>query len=333
VAKPTRRFTYTPRDPQVVKQRSNQRGGDFDSIYKEGIKLFKPREGKNTIRILPPSWPNADHYAYDLFINYGIGIDEQAYLSLKAMLNEPDPLDEARKEAEKDGNKKLADSLKPTKRPGFYLVDRLAEDEGVQFWAAPWTVDKAFCGIAIDEDTGAATMVDHPDEGCDIRFYKEGTGMTTKYPAEKMRVLKPSPLSEDENLANEWLGFVQEHPIPDMLNFYDYDHIAAAFEGHTPRDPNEVKPPRGRSNPLPDENETPKPVRPKPRVQASEGEEVDEETGEVTTKRPNGGKATVQKVEAVDDDDNEAAEAKMSVQSIRERLAGRRQRPSTDDED
>ncbi len=248
------------------------------------------------------------------------------------MLNEPDPLDEARKEAEKDGNKRLADSLKPTKRPGFYLVDRLAEDEGVQFWAAPWTVDKAFCGIAIDEDTGAATMVDHPDEGCDIRFYKEGTGMTTKYPAEKMRVLKPSPLSEDENLANEWLGFVQEHPIPDMLNFYDYDHIAAAFEGHTPRDPNEVKPPRGRSNPLPDENEAPKPIRPKPRVQASEDEEVDEETGEVTTRKPNG-KPTVKKVEAADDDDNEAQEAKMSVQSIRDRLAGRRQRPSTGDED
>src|SRR5258706_1691035 len=246
------------------------------------------------------------------------------------MLNVPGPLDEARKEAEKDGNKKLADSLKPSKRVGFYLVDRLAEDAGVQFWAAPWTVDKAFCGIAIDEDTGAATMVDHPDEGCDIRFYKEGTGMTTKYPAEKMRVLKPSPLSEDENLANEWLGFVQEHPIPDMLNFYDYDHIAAAFEGHTPRDPNEVKPPRGRSNPLPDE--TSKSAKPRAQVQVNEDEEVDEDTGEVTTKKPNG-KPTVKKVEATDDDDNEAAEAKMSVQSIRDRLAGRRQRPSTGDED
>ena len=50
MAKLTRRFTYTPRDPEIVKQRSNQRGGDFDSIYKEGIKLFKPREGKNTDR-------------------------------------------------------------------------------------------------------------------------------------------------------------------------------------------------------------------------------------------------------------------------------------------
>jgi len=330
VAKPTKRFQYQQRDPSVVKTRSNQRGGDFDSIYKEGIKLFKPREGKNTIRILPPAWNGADHYGLDIFVNYGIGIDEQAYLSLKAMKNIDDPLDEARKEAEKEGNKKLADSLKPSKRVGFYLIDRMAEDEGVQFWAAPWTVDKAFCGIAIDEESGAATMVDHPDEGYDISFHKEGTGMTTKYPAEKMRIKRTAtPLSEDETQANEWLSFVQENPIPDILNFYDYAHIAAAFEGHTPRDSNEVKPKGGRTNPLPEE--TPKP-KIRTRVQVEDNEEVDDDTGEVTTKKPNG-KPTVKKVEAADDDDNEAAEAKMSVQSIRDRLAGRRQRPTVDDED
>lgn len=331
MAKQIRRFQYQQRDPQVVKNRSNQRGGDFDSIYKEGIKIFKPREGKNIIRILPPSWGSADHYGYDLFVNYGIGIDEQAYLSLKEMKKLPDPLDEARREAEKDGDKKLADSLKPSKRVAFYVIDRMAEDEGVQLWPAPWTVDKAFCGIAIDEESGAATMVDHPDEGYDITFYKEGTGMMTKYPAEKMRIKRqPSALSEDENQANEWLNWVQEHPIPDMLNFYDYDHIAAAFEGHTPRDKDDARPQGKRqSNPLPDK---PAP-KPQSRYQASEDEEVDEETGEIT-KKPNGKPKPVRKAEPADEDENEAEEAaKMSVSSIRERLAGRRQRPSTGDDD
>lgn len=335
MAKTVRRFQYQTRDPDVVKQRSNQRGGDFDSIYKEGIKVFKPREGKNTIRILPPTWLQASHYGYDLYVNYGIGIDEQAYLSLSEMKKQPDPLAEARREAEKDGDKKLADSLKPSKRVAFYLIDRMAEDEGVQLWPAPWTVDKSFCGIAIDEESGAATMVDHPDEGYDITFYKEGTGMMTKYPAEKMRIKRqPSPLSEDENQANEWLNWIQEHPIPDMLNFYDYEHIAAAFEGHTPRDKDEPPKAQGKrqSNPLPDE---PKPrAKPQSRYQPSEDEEVDEDTGEITTKSNGKPKPAVRKVESVDEDENEAEEAaaKMSVSSIRDRLAGRRQRPAADED-
>ena len=334
MAKQTKRFTYQPRDPNLAKARASRRSGDFDSIYKEGVKIFKPREGKNTIRILPPTWANPEHYGYDIHVNYGIGVDEQAYLSLKAMKGERDPLDEARKEAEKEGNKKLADSLKPSHRIGIYLIDRMAEEEGVQFWAAPFGVDKSFLNIAVDEDSGAVTEIDNPDEGCDFRFYKEGTGMTTKYPADKMRVLKPSPLTEDEGLYNEWLEYAYSNPIPDMLNFYDYDHIAAAFEGHTPRNPDDPKPARGRKpSPLPDEDEAPKPaVKSRARVQVEDNEEIDEDTGEVTTKKPNG-KPTVKKVEAADDDDNEAAEAKMSVQSIRDRLAGRRQRPTVDDED
>ena len=330
MAKATRRFTYQPRDPSVVKTRSNQRGGDFDSIFKEGIKVYKPREGKNRIRILQPFWSKANHYGFDVYVNYGIGIEEQAYLSLSEMKKEPDPLAEARKQAEREGNKKLADSLRPSRRVGFYLIDRMAEDEGVQLWLAPWTVDKAFCGIAIDIETGVPTMVDHPEEGCDIIFFKEGTGMTTKYPAEKMRVLKPSLISEDESQADEWLAFAEDHPIPDMLNYYDYTHIASVFEGHVVKDDDGDAKPVGRrkpaANPLPDEDEAPVRQVRKVAPKVESDEQVDEETGEVT-KKTNG--KPVQKAE---DEDNEAEEARMSVSSIRDRLAGRRQRPSANED-
>lgn len=328
MAKPVKRFQYHTRDASTVKARATQRGGDFDSIFKEGVKLYKPREGKNKIRILPPTWAEANHYGYEIFINYGIGIDEQAYLSLSSMKNEPDPLAEARKQAERQGNKQLADSLKPTKRVGFYLIDRMAEDEGVQFWAAPWTVDKSFANLAIDEESGSVLMVDHPEEGYDITFYKEGTGMLTKYPAERMRIgREPCPLHDNAAQADEWLDQITAMPIPEILNFYDYDHIEAAFGGQVRNDKGPAKP-RNRYDEEDESVKTPTKTR-----LAKVEEDVDEETGEVTHR--SNGKGTVIRARASEseptEDDDETP--KMTASSIRSRLAGRRARPTTEDED
>jgi hypothetical protein len=319
--KAPRRFQYKPRDPNVVKTRATQRGSDFDSIFKEGLKIFKPKEGKNTIRILPPGWEGADHYGYDAYINYGIGINDQAYLSLSEMRKEADPLHEARRKAERAGDKELADSLRPTKRVMMFLIDRTAEDEGPQLWPAPWTVDKAFCSLSIDDESGAALPVDDPDEGHDIRFYKEGTGRTTKYPAERMRILKPSKLSENERLAEEWLEQIAENSIPECLNFYDYDHIAAAFDGHVRESD---KPNKGGKTASQDDDEdadsykttkttTTATKKPKGRAEPELGpnEELDEETGEITTKDP-----------PFDEDDDAAV--KNNIAKLRSRLASRR---------
>jgi hypothetical protein len=334
VAKAIKKFVYQNRDSSTVKARATQRSGDFDSIFKEGVKIFKPREGKNKIRILPPSWADPSHYGFEIFVNYGIGVDEQSYLSLSAMKNEPDPLAEARKQAERQGNKTLADSLKPTKRVMFYVIDRMAEDEGVQLWAAPWTIDKSFASLAIDEESGAVTMVDHPDEGHDITFYKEGTGMTTKYPAERMRISRePCPLSDDAALADEWLEQITSQPLPEVLNFYDYDHIAAAFDGQVRNDKTSAKP-KGKSDDEDDLGEKivkVKPTLPKTKLAKVDDDEIDEDTGEVTPKKPNGKAAPVKAAEP--DDQDEEATAKLSVSSIRNRLAGRKGRPTTGDDD
>lgn len=309
--KATKRFTYQKRDTEVVKQRANQRGSDFDSIFREGVKIFKPKDGKNTVRILPPTWDKADHYGYDMYVNYGIGVNDQAYLSLSEMKKQPDPLAEARRKAERSGDKETADQLRPTKRVGMYVIDRNAEDEGPLFWPAPWTVDKAFCSLAIDEEEGVPLMVDDPEMGHDIRFYKEGTGRTTKYPAEKMRILKPSKLSEDAGLAEDWLQLITENPIPDLLNFYDYEHIAAAFDGHV-RSADTPKT-TGKGKPSEEDEEDAKPARnarATTRVTSSASDEngYDSETGEVTSN-------------PLPDDEDEGARS--NIAKIRARLAGR----------
>lgn len=259
-----RSFRYQRRPAENVRERANARGGSFDSIFKSKYKVLKVRDGKNLIRILPPTWDDAKHYGYDIWVNYGIGVDNQSYLSLSKMKGEKDPLAEARREAERSGDKDLVKALNPRQRIAMWAIDRQDEDEGPQIWAAPFSVDKALAGLCFDEDTREVIYIDDPDEGCDIRFYKEGQGLKTDYPVEKMRILKPSPISEDKGLAKEWLAYIQENPIPDTLQFYDYDHIATTFDGTARTEPTDG-----------DE----RPIRSSPTSNANGGGEPEEASG------------------------------------------------------
>lgn len=325
--KAARKFTYQQRDSATVKARANQRGSEFDSLYKDGIKIYKVKEGKNKVRILPPTWDSASHFGYDVYINYGIGINEQAYLSLSEMQGKPDPLAEARKKAERSGDRDLADSLKPTKRVAYFLIDRMDEDEGPQLWIAPWTIDRSLCALSTDEETGESLMLDNPEDGNDIVFYKEGSGLGTKYPAEKMRIMKPSRLSEDEGLEEEWLDFITQNPIPECLNFYDYDHIAAAFDGYVSNDKGKANgkanSKEGNGKAVKDEDDdgsvppraTAKPTKAPTKAKIPEPEEDDEydpETGEVIDDNP------------LPDGDDVVVEVKSKpLDKIRDRLKGR----------
>lgn len=246
-----RSFQYQRRSAEDVQKRANAKGGNFDSYIKSDFKVYKIKDGKNVLRIMPPTWEGARHYGYDLWVNYGIGVDNSSYLSLSKMLNEKDPLAEARRLADKDGDEEMAKALAPKQRIGMWVIDREAEDEGPQIFICPWTVDKDIALISVDDDTGEVVMIDDPEEGCDLRFYREGKGRNTKYPAAKMRLLKPSYLSENEDKQAEWLEYIQDHPIPDCLQYYTYDQIAEAFGGNVrtaDKDDDGEKPRRGRGN-------------------------------------------------------------------------------------
>ncbi len=256
------KFEYQRRTAEDVKTRANMKGGGFDTFIKAKYKMYKVRDGKNLIRILPRTWKlqpgQQNHYGYDLWVNYGIGIDNQSYLSLSKMLGKPDPVAEARRDAEREGDEKLARALQAKQRIGMWVIDRMAEDEGPQLWPAPFTVDKDFNILAMDEDTKDVIYIDDPETGCDIRFHKEGQGLLTKYPPAKMKIQSPSPLHEDLDLQDEWLDFVQANPIPDCLQFFDYEHIKQVFGGQARVERND------------DEDEAPVRRRPAPREVADE---------------------------------------------------------------
>ena len=314
--KSERSFRYQERSKEDVRARANMRGGNFDSFIKPAYKMFKVKDGKNVVRILPPTWEKPKHYGYDIFVNYEIGADNQSYLSLSKMKSQKDPIAEARQAAEREGEEELAKKLRPNQRILMWVIDRNNEDEGPLLWAAPFTVDKAFANLAFDEDTNEVIFIDDHNKGCDVRFYKEGTGMLTKYDASKMKLLTAGPISQDEKLQDEWLEYITENPIPDCLQFYSYDHIAAVFNGKGPEEDEAAHKAPGKAEP--DDDEAPPPRRARPRVAEPDH---DPETGEVDEKP--------QRRRAPSDDDDTPP----ASESIRDRIRRRRAEAAPDEDE
>jgi len=281
-----RSFGYKP-TYEGLKGRVNSRGGGFDTYVKQQYKMYKVKDGKNLIRIMPPRWDDAGHYGLTIYVNFGIGPDNQSYLSLSKMLKKRDPLAEARAEADRADNEEVVRQLQPKERVLMWIIDREDEESGPQLWAAPKTVDQDICSLCIDDDnrTSVIDIVDK-DEGRDLRFHREGKGINTKYPGAKMRLMDPSPLHEDSGQQKDWLNYITENPIPETLNYYDYDHIAEVFNGHSkPKDEAEddVQPRKAKAKPAdaeveepPFEPDEPKTRRTRPVVNEDDETEIEE---------------------------------------------------------
>lgn len=302
--KEERGFKYQKRTKDTLKERANMKGGNYDSYIKPKFKQWKPKEGKNVIRILPPTWDDARHYGLDIFVNFSIGADNQAYLSLSKHDKGADPLAEARREAQKEGEKDLAKKLQPSQRILYWIIDRMDEDEGPLLWAAPFTFDKALSNLCIDEDTKEVIFIDDPAKGRDVRFYREGTMLNTTYDASKMKILKEGNIHEDETLEGEWLDFINENHLPEVLNFYEYDHIKAVFDGQASPsdDDDDEKPVRGRNKQKIEDEDEEKTSRTrqraKPRDDASDDDENEKPKRRTSSRK------------SADDDDDDTVEEK-----------------------
>ena len=70
VEREERGFSYKKRPKDNYQERANSRGGNYDTIFKPAYKQWKPKEGKNVIRVLPPTWKGAKHCGLDIYVNY-----------------------------------------------------------------------------------------------------------------------------------------------------------------------------------------------------------------------------------------------------------------------
>jgi hypothetical protein len=156
----------------------------------------------------------------------------------------------------------MVKELRPSKRVLIWIIDRKDEDKGPLVWGMPWTLDRDITKVSRDRTSGKFYFVDHPEEGFDIYFDKDGEGIGTKYTGV---VLARRATTVDD----QWLNFVQEHPLPDTLLVRNYDEIKELFDGGKAAEP-EAEAPRpierarqaanGAGRPAP--SERPAPARP-----------------------------------------------------------------------
>ena len=222
---------YKPLTSQTAQERRNMAGGDRDYAVNNKFPAYRAAD-KNSIRILPmpESVEDTKYYAIDAYIHYGIGVDEAQYLCLKKMKKEDCPICEEADRARKEGDNDYAGELKATHRPVCMIVDR-RDNDTVKVWPMPWTVDKEIMNVAVDDDTKEVLNIVDLYEGYDITFDRSGSGQRVKYGAPRI-ARKATPVFDDDGDIDEMMEKLDENPLPMLLEFHDYDHIARAF-GHS----------------------------------------------------------------------------------------------------
>ena len=225
-------FEYKKRDTDLMRARAERRLGSGEPWVHEDVRFFQPKGGNEyEIRIMPPTWEDAEHFGIDIWMHYGIGPDETSYLCPQKMKGEPCPMCAERVNAKSSGDDDMVDALTPRQRVAFYVIDRRDERAGPKLWSCPSGTEKEICAQAQNKKTRSYVDLDDPSEdGYDLSFSVEGQGKMTKYKAIQVD-RAPSPLSDDEDKKEAWLAFAQEHPIPDMLIVYDSEHLEDVLKG------------------------------------------------------------------------------------------------------
>lgn len=174
-------FKYQARSVETLEKRASQQGGDFDKFLKDEYKEYKPKKGENWVRILPPTWENPNHYGWDVWTHNRIGPGKAGVICLYKQFGRPCCLCDARSRAEAAHDEELTKELRPQRRVLTWVIDRKDEEKGPQLWPMPWTLDRDIAKISRDKRTGEIFLIDHPEEGYDVMFDKEGEMLTTKY--------------------------------------------------------------------------------------------------------------------------------------------------------
>lgn len=258
-------FKYTGKQRRIesVVRRSRESSGDFDSYIKSEVSMYKPAEGENFVRIMPATWDideYGDGWELPVFIHYGVGGDNAVYLCLEKMQNKPCPVCTARAEAT---DKEEADGLKANKRLLCYVIDRDNEKAGPQVWSMPASLFRDINSRSIDKRSGGLILLDDPDEGYDISFIREGSKLNTKYVGVDVE-RDPCPLNENEKKQARWLQYIQDNPLPSILQYYEAERIEKVlYGGSAKREDVESE----------DEDETPRRSRRAAEAEDSEDEE------------------------------------------------------------
>lgn len=232
-----KRFTYKNRvasDAESRTRSGGSRSAGFLQPLRDGSKIpmYQPKDGRNRIRFLPPTWDSARWFGVDVFVHYSVGPNKASMPCPRRHLNDRCVICEAKQQAIDAGESRdYISTFGPSNRVAYWIIDRDDEEKGVQLWmASAWAIDQDLGQLCIDDDTREVLPVDHPYEGYDFIFNKEGEGKNTKYPG-KTFSRKSSLLLRNEDDLQDALDFAEENPLPNLFSFPSSDDVAKEFEG------------------------------------------------------------------------------------------------------
>ena len=225
-------FKYVKRDPEAIRKRAERKGGRYDSPFSADVDVFRPKEGDNAIRILPPTWDNHEHFGYTVFAHRYIGPEESTYLCPRKMKNKPCAVCDACEECRRSGETDEAKRLQPTEMQVYWILDRAENAKVPQVYMVHWMADRDIAGFTRNPKSGAALYVDHPDDGYDLLIRRTGSGLRTRYTYSFDR--EASPIHESEKTQEKILEYIQDNPIPKMLKYFPNDYLERLISGTTP---------------------------------------------------------------------------------------------------
>lgn len=253
----TSKFKYRERSPETVQSRAKQQGGDFDNYLSGQTPTLKVKEGEITLRILPPTWDFkkwGDNWGVEVWAHGDVGADHGAFLCPKKMAEKyPHLLKEGilksdeccvcdAREEEEDAE--VQKKMRAGKRIVALVIDRDQEKLGPQVWNLGWQLEKEIQIRSQDKKSGDILAIDHPDEGYDITFTREGQKLKTRYVGVDI-AREPSPISDRATRQVQWLESISKTPLVDQLIFHDNDYISDVFNSKAPAREREEKDRKG----------------------------------------------------------------------------------------
>lgn len=248
--------------------RKKDDSGKFKDIFDETMELkkWKCKEGDHILDIIPylasENHPNAKAgevvYILDIWVHYGIGVNENAALCMARTYNKPCPICELANALRKRGDvsDEVIKKLAPKRRAIYNIMcyDSQKEiDTGVQIWdASHYLTEKNIIPLARNPRGGGFIAFADIDNGMSISFTREGSGQfNTNYAG--YRFVDRDYIIEDDVLQEAVC-------LEDCIIIPDYEALKEEFMDTWDTLPGAAVEP-GMGDDVPLYNETPPPAR------------------------------------------------------------------------
>ena len=189
--------------------------------------LWKPKPGKNLIRIVPYSH-NLENPFIELYFHYGM--NNKTYIS-PSSFGRPDPIVEFANKLKKSGDKeqwKKGRSLEPKMRTYVPILVRGEEAEGVKFWGMGKQVYQELLGIIADPDYGDITDL---KGGRDITVdFKTAQEVGKDFPETTVRVKPNASVAFDSSDKAVLEKVKNQKNVTELWPELSYDELATVMD-------------------------------------------------------------------------------------------------------